>query len=281
MPGVQVRVAALFRDGDAIRPTNKTVVEAGDEIFFVAPPVSIRSIVNVFRGEDRSCKRIIIAGGGNVGMRLAESLDRKISIKMIEQDMSRCRYLASRLEHAVVLHGDAAEQELLNEENVDGTDVFVSLTNDDEANILSAMLAKRMGVRKTMALVNRQSYAQLVERDIIDIAVSPQQVSLSGLLRHVRRGDIVAVHSLRRGAAEAIEAVARGDETTSKVVGRRVSQLDLPEGTRIAAVVRGDEVIIVQADTLIESDDHVILFVADKARISEVEQLFSVSIIFI
>lgn len=281
IPGVQARVAALFRGGESIKPTSKTVVEVGDEIFFVAPPVSIKAITNELRGFDTPYKRVIIAGGGNIGMRLAEKLDRKYHVKVIEQDLQRCRHLASNLDHAIVLHGDAADQDLMNEENMEGTDVFVALTNDDEANILSAMLAKNLGARKVMSLVNRPSYSKLVENGIVDIAISPQQISLSGLLRHVRRGDIVAVHSLRRGAAEAIEAIAHGDENTSKVVGRKINELNLPEGTRIAALVRGDEVIIVQGDTKIQGEDHVILFVADKQRISEVEQLFSVGIIFL
>jgi trk system potassium uptake protein TrkA len=179
-----------------------------------------------------------------------------------------------------VLRGDAADQDLLIEENIDGMDVFVSLTNDDEANILSAMLAKRLGVRKAMSLVNRPSYSQLIESGIVDIAISPQQITLGGLLARVRRGDVVAVHSLRRGAAEAMEAIAHGDRKTSKVVGRRIDELKLPAHTRVASLVRGDEVIMVHHDTVIEAEDHVILFVADKSKIPDVERLFQVGITF-
>jgi trk system potassium uptake protein TrkA len=170
---------------------------------------------------------------------------------------------------------------MLIEENIEHTDVFCALTNDDEANILSAMLAKRLGARKVMSLINRPSYVDLVESGIIDIAISPQQVTIGTLLTHVRRGDVVAVHSLRRGAAEAIEAVAHGDAKTSKVVGRPIEKIKLPSGTNIGAIVRGQEVIIAHHDTVIESEDHLIMFLMDIKHISEVEQLFQVDITFL
>jgi trk system potassium uptake protein TrkA len=180
-----------------------------------------------------------------------------------------------------VLYGDGADKEMLLEENIEHTDVFCALTNDDEANILSAMLAKRLGARKVMSLINRPSYVDLVESGIIDIAISPQQVTIGTLLTHVRRGDVVAVHSLRRGAAEAIEAVAHGDQKTSRVVGRPIEKIKLPPGTNIGAIVRGQEVVIAHHDTVIESEDHVIMFLMDKKYISEVEVLFQVAITFL
>jgi trk system potassium uptake protein TrkA len=180
-----------------------------------------------------------------------------------------------------VLQGDAADEDLLLEENIEDTDVFCAVTNDDEANILSAMLAKRLGARKVMALINRAAYVDLVQSGAVDIAISPQHATIGTLLTHVRRGDVVMVHSLRRGAAEAIEAVAHGDKVSSKVVGRAVEDIKLPEGTSIGAVVRGDEVIIAHHDTVIESEDHVILFLTDKRRITDVERLFQVGITFL
>jgi trk system potassium uptake protein TrkA len=179
-----------------------------------------------------------------------------------------------------VLLGDAADEELLLDENVENTDVFCALTNDEEANILSAMLAKRLGARKVMSLINRASYVDLVQSQTIDIAISPQQATIGSLLTHVRRGDVVVVHSLRRGAAEAIEAVAHGDRDSSRVVGRAIDEIKLPPGTTIGAVVRGEEVIIAHHDTVIESDDHVILFLANKKSIQEVERLFQVGVTF-
>ena len=159
--------------------------------------------------------------------------------------------------------------------------MFCAVTNDDEANILASMLAKRLGARKVMSLINRAAYVDLVESNIIDIAISPQQATIGSLLTHVRRGDVVVVHSLRRGAAEAIEAVAHGDSRTSKVVGRAIEDIKLPPGSTIGAVVRGEQVIIAHHDTVIEAEDHVILFLVDKNRIGEVERLFQVGVTFI
>ncbi|MCB1720088.1 MAG: NAD-binding protein, partial [Candidatus Competibacteraceae bacterium] len=169
----------------------------------------------------------------------------------------------------------AADEELLLEENIEHTDVFCAVTNDDEANILSSMLARRLGATKVMALVNRLAYVDLVENaSVIDLVISPQQATIGTLLSHIRRGDVVKVHSLRRGAAEAIEAIAHGDRQTSKVVGRRIEDLPLPPGTTIAALVRGDDVVICHHDTEIQAEDHAILFLTDKKRITEVERLF-------
>ncbi len=158
--------------------------------------------------------------------------------------------------------------------------MFCALTNDDEANIMSSLLAKRLGARKVMTLINNPAYVDLVQGQDIDIAVSPQQTTIGSLLTHVRRGDVVNVHSLRRGAAEAIEAVAHGDSRSSKVVGHRIEDIDLPEGTTIGAIVRDRKVIIAHDDVVIEPDDHVILFLMDKRRISDVEKLFQVGFTF-
>ena len=186
------------------------------------------------------------------------------------------------LHDVVVLHGDSSNEELLLEENIDTMDMFVAVTNDDEDNILSAMLAKRLGCGKVMSIINRPAYVDLVEsQEFIDMVISPQQVTIGTLLAHVRRGDIVAVHSLRRGAAEAIEAIAHGDARTSKVVGRNVEDILLPEGASIGAIVRGKQVIIAHHNTVIQAEDHVILFLVDKRYIADVERLFQVGITFI
>ena len=281
MPGIDARVAAIFRRGGAIVPEGDTVIEVDDEIFFVAAAEHIGAVMGELRRRDKAVRRIILAGGGNIGQRLAQALERKYHLKIIEADRARARRLSEGLDHAIVLHGDATDEELLREENVDGTDVFCAVTNDDQCNILSAMLAKQMGARKVMALINRRAYVDLVQSGLVDIAISPPQTTISSLLAHVRRGDVVAVHSLRRGAAEAIEAVAHGDYRTSRVVGRRVEEIKLPPGTTIDAIVRGERVIIAHHDTRIEAEDHVILFLIDKRRIREVERLFQVGITFL
>jgi trk system potassium uptake protein TrkA len=281
MPKVEARVAAIFRRGRPIEPDGHTVIEADDEVFFIAAKKHIRQVMSELRKLDKPVKRVILAGGGNIGKRLAGVLENNYQVKIIESSLERARQLSEELDKSIVLHGDAADEELLLNENIENTDVYCSLTNDEEANILSAMLAKRLGARKVMSLINRTSYVDLVESGIIDIAISPQLATIGTLLTRIRRGDVVVVHSLRRGAAEAIEAVAHGDRGTSKVVGQSIEDIKLPKGTTIGAIVRGDDVIIAHHDTVIEAEDHVILFLMDKNRISEVERLFQVAVTFI
>src|SRR5256885_16791602 len=222
------------------------------------------------RKQDDPVKRIVIAGGGNIGFRLAKALEKTNQVKLIERDTRRARKVSELLEHAIVLNGDATDEELLIEENIDSADVFAALTNSEEANILSAMLAKRLGARKAIALINKPSYTELVESSSIDIAVSPQTVTIGSLLAYVRRGDVVRVHALKRGAAEALEAIVHGDERSSRVVGKMVGQIPLPEGASIGAVVRGEEVIMAHHDTRVAADDHVILFLADRRHLEEI-----------
>jgi trk system potassium uptake protein TrkA len=280
IPGADARVAAIFRRGQAITPCGDTIIEVDDEVFFIAARKHIRGVMSELRKLDKPVKRVILAGGGNIGMRLAKAIENRYTIKIIDRNEDRTRILSETLDKSIVLLGDAADESLLLEENIEGTDVFCALTNDEEANILSAMLAKRLGARKVMSLINRASYVDLVQSQTIDIAISPQQATIGSLLAHVRRGDVVVVHSLRRGAAEAIEAVAHGDSRSSRVVGRAIDEIKLPKGSNIGAIVRGEEVIIAHHDTVIESDDHVIMFLADKSCIQEVERLFQVGVTF-
>ena len=281
MPNVDTRVAAIYRRDRPIIPEGNTVIEADDEVFFVAAKKDIRAIIGELREKDKPYKRIMIAGGGNIGRRVARALESSYQVKLMDHNRSRTELLSRELDHTIVLHGDASDGDLLLEENIENTDVFCALTNDEEANILSAMLAKKLGARKVMALINRAAYMDLIQGGDIDIAISPQHSTISSLLAHVRRGDVVQVHSLRRGAAEAIEAIAHGDSSTSKVVGRRIDELKLPPGTTIGAIVRGNDVIIAHHHTVIEPEDHVILFLVNKKYINDVERLFQVGITFI
>jgi trk system potassium uptake protein TrkA len=274
LPKVQVRVVAIYRDGRSVPPEGHTVIEDGDEVFFLAGREDIRRVMGELRRGDDPARRVLIAGGGNIGLRLARSLEKHNQVKLIERDAVRARRASEILESAIVLHGDAADEELLIEENIDSADVFAAMTNSEEANILSAMLAKRLGAHKAMALINRPSYTELVESSPIDIAISPQTITIGSLLAHVRRGDVVRVHALKRGAAEALEAIVHGDERSSRVVGRAVADIALPEGASIGAVVRGDQVIMAHHDTRVQADDHVILFLADRRHLEAVERLF-------
>lgn len=280
MPGVDTRVAAIYRKDRSIIPKGDTIIEADDEVFFLAATHDIRAVMSELRRLEKNYKRVLIAGGGNIGERLAEAIENRYQVRIIEKNKARADYLSQNLDKTIVLHGSASDRELLLEENIKDVDIFCALTNDDEANIMSSMLAKRLGARKVMALINNPAYVDLVQGGEIDIAISPSQATIGTLLTHVRRGDIVNVYSLRRGAAEAIEVVAHGDARSSKVVGKTIGEIDLPPGTTIGAIVRNEEVLIAHDNTLIESEDHVILFVIDKMHIRDVERLFQVGLTF-
>ena len=280
MPQTDTRVAAIFRQDRPIIPEGGTVVEAGDEVFFIAATGNIRTVLQEMRRMDKPAKRVMIVGGGNIGLRLALSLERDYQVKLIEYNKKSCERLAGELMHTLVLHGDGTDENLLASEHVADVDVFCALTNDDENNIMSALLAKQGGARKVIALINRSAYVGLVQGGKIDIALSPAQVTIGSLLTYVRRGDVAVVHSLRRGAAEALELVAHGDRESSKVVGRRIDEIDLPKGATIGAIVRGGEAIMGHHDVCIEAEDHVIVFVINKAMVRKVEKLFQVNLGF-
>ena len=238
LPNIDTRVAAIFRQDQAISPTGDTVIESGDEVFLIAASTHIRRVMTELRRMDKPIRRIIIAGGGNIGLRLAKAIEKNVAVKLIERDRRRAEQLAAELERTVVLRGDSTDEALLDAESIEETDMFLALTNDEEDNIMSASLAKQMGARRTLALINRKSYVDLVQGGRIDIAISPAQTSIGQLLARVRRCDVAAVHSLRRGAAEALELVAHGDAKHCKVIGRKLEELDLPDGATIAAIVR-------------------------------------------
>jgi trk system potassium uptake protein TrkA len=282
LPTVETRVAAVYRRDRAIIPEGNTVIEDGDEVFFIAASRDIPAVLGELRKLDKPIKRVILSGGGNIGMRLARALESHgIHTKLIEHNSARARIVAEQLDRTVVLFGDAADEELLRREGIEDADTYCAVTSDDEANILSAMLAKSMGARRVLALINRAAYVELMQGGRIDVAISPQQATIGSLLAHLRRGDVAAVHALRRGAAEAIEVVAHGDANTSRVVGRAIQDIALPHGANIGAIVRDGKVLIAHHDTVIESNDHVIVFVVDKRKLPDVEQLFQVTYSFL
>lgn len=290
VPGVDMRLVAIYRTDERgvdqpIHCDGTTRIEPGDEVFVLAATEDIRRVLETLRRRDAAVKRVMIAGGGRVGLRLARDLRGQYRTKIIEADAKRCEYLTTQLPaDTLVLHGDSTDEELLGEENVRDVDLFLALTSDDEDNIMACLLAKRMGAKRVLALINRRAYADLVQGTQIDIALSPAQTVIGELLAHVRRGDVEAVYSLRRGAAEALQTVAHGDRKSSKVVGRRIEEIALPKGATIGALVRGEgdaaQVIIAHHDTVIESDDRVIVFVPHKRMVREVEKLFQVSATF-
>jgi trk system potassium uptake protein TrkA len=297
VPGVDMRIVAIYRQDKALTTIQgDTRIEAGDEVFVLSATAHIRTVLGALRKMDRPVKRVMLAGGGKVGLRLARQLEGDYQVKIIEPVRERCDYLATQLQSSVlVLNGDSTDEDLLSDENVQDMDLFISLTSDDEDNIMSCLLAKRLGARRVLAVINRRAYADLVQGTTIDIAISPSHTVLGELLAFVRRADVEAVHSLRRGAAEALEAIVRGDRKSCRFAGRRIDEVGLPHGAQVGALVRGlhradgselgedakPEVIIAHHDTVVQPNDHVIVFVPRKRMVREVERLFQVSATFL
>ncbi len=305
-PGAEMRIVAIYRqDKPLTELTGTTRIEPGDEVFVLAATEKLRAVLSALRKMDRPVKRIMIAGGGKVGLRLARQLRGEVHMKVLETDRARCDYLATQLPSDVlILHGDSTDEALMADENVRDVDLFLALTSDDEDNIMACLLAKRMGARRVLALINRKAYADLMQGTTIDIALSPSHAVIGELLAYVRRGDVEAVHSLRRGAAEALEAVVRGDKGSCQLAGRRIDEVKLPRGVQIGAIVRGlsvpdhddalalgdkraegekkaaPDVIIAHHDTVVQTGDRVIVFMPSKKQVREVEKLFQVAATF-
>ncbi len=306
VPSTDMRIVAIYRqDKPLVDLTGATRIEPGDEVFVLAATDRLRDVLGALRRIDRPVKRVMIAGGGKVGLRLARQLRGEVQMKIIEVNKLRCDYLASQLPSDVlILNGDSTDEDLMGDENVQEMDLFLALTSDDEDNIMACLLAKRMGAKRVLALINRKAYADLVQGTTIDIALSPSHAVIGELLAYVRRGDVEAVHSLRRGAAEALEAIVRGDKASCRIAGRRIEELKLPRGVQIGAIVRGlptpeeqdalpavemradgelkaqPQVIIAHHDTVVETGDRVIVFMSSRRQVREVEKLFQVSATF-
>ena len=277
LPGVRVHPAAIFRRGQPFLPDHLTTVEQGDEICFLGEREHIARTLAELRPV-QPLKRITIAGGGNIGFQLAQKVESKLEARVIEFGQDRAEQISRQL-NCLVIQGDATDSELLLNENIERTDVFCALTNDNEVNIMSALLAKRLGAKQTMSLIAKPAYADLVHATEVDIAISPQLATASAILTHVRRGHVQSVQRLRRGIAEAMEVTVMGEARHSRVVGKPVNSVRLPADTTIGAVVHEDEVILGgHSDHRFEPGDTAILFLADRRRSREVESLFGVGL---
>lgn len=281
LPYIEARIVSIFRQEKAFIPQGSTIIEAGDEVFFMCATQHIKAVMAELQRLEKPHRRIMIVGGGNVGTGLAKVLEGKYNVKLIERNQERAEKLAEKLSKTLVLCGDASDQELLFEEHIENIDLFLALTSDDEANIMSSLLAKRLGAKKAIVLVQRMAYLHLIQGGTIDIALSPQQATISALSSHVRKADIVRVASFKQGLMEGIEIIAHGDKESSKVVGRAIKALKLPQGAVVGAIMRNNEVLIAHKSTVIEEGDHVIVFVNDKKQASEVEKLFQIGAFFL
>ena len=275
------QICAIYRSTRMIVPQPSTVILEGDEICFVADAQYMATVMYVLFHYKQSNHRIMIAGGGSIGYRLAKHMEDKFNVKIIEYNENRAEWLAENLDNALVLHGSATDEDLLNREYIDEIDVFCALTNDDENNIMAGLLAKNLGAKRVISIINRSRYVDLLTGNQIDIVVSPHQITIGSVLSHVRRGDIAAVYPLRRGTAEAIEVVVHGDKHTSALVGRRVDEVKWPAGCHIAAIVRGDEVIMGRDHSqTLHDGDHIVFFVSRRRVLRELEKLIQVKMGF-
>ncbi len=278
LPNVDVKVIALYRDRKILPVNGTTVIETGDDLFFLATEENMRFMSELSKNQSR-IENIMIAGGGTVGMTLADKLSQKFSTKIVEKDLIRSKYLSESLEDTVVLNDDISDESLLDNEGIDEVDYFCSVTNDDQMNILSAKLAKDLGAKKSIAIINKLSYRKLVSKEI-DVVVSPEDVTIGSILASVRTSDVVKVHSLGFGEAELLEIIIHGDNKTSKVVGKKVSELELPSGCRIGAIYREGKVILLNEDVSIQSNDRLIIYLLHKKDFSKLAKLLQVSIGF-
>ena len=273
----EVKALALFRKGELTPLTADTCFETGDELYCVALTASIEKCVSLLRRPPVTIEKIMIAGGGHIGKTLASKLADDYHIKIIDHNQELCEQLSKTLSQTTVLCADAADEDLLINENIETTDLFISLTSDDESNILSALQAKKLGAKRTMALVNRSSYLDLLGDTSINSVILPRNIMIGSILSHIRQGDVVRVHAIRRRQAEAIEAIVHGDEESSQLIGKALCDIPLPKSTQICGLIRGETVIIPSCDTVISPLDHLILLVLDKADLRAIEKLFKVS----
>lgn len=274
--GVETRIVAIYRGREVVIPRGDTEIKPGDEVFFLARPDEIDTISQVLRGTKyQRSRHIMIAGGGNIGLSLAQALEAEHSVKIIEHNLSRARYLAEQLDETIVIHGDITDKALLVDESIDEIELFIAVTNRDEANIIASLLAKKLGVKRVISLINNQSYVDLLHLNQIDIAISADRITTNRLLHYLRKGDTVQAVTLRRGAAEALEVVVHGSENSSRVIGRRLIDIPWPEKVTVGCVVRDGKVLFARRDLVIEAEDHLVIFAADRASLEALYELFT------
>ncbi|MCR9213597.1 MAG: Trk system potassium transporter TrkA [Proteobacteria bacterium] len=278
-PDLNIVVVAIYRDGKMLIPASDDQMFPGDDVYFAADTNHVARAMPLFGHEEQEARSIVVIGGGNIGLHLARFIEqnmRNVSLKLIEINQKRAEFILEHLENTVVLSGDALDPDLLHEANVARAETVVALTNDDEVNILSSLLAKGQGCETAVTLINNPVFGNLVTSLGIDVVVDPRATTVSEILRHIRRGRIRGLHSFRDGAAEVVEGEAL---ETSQLVGTPLRDIKLPVGTIIGAIIRGNEVEIPRGDSVIQTDDRVVILGLRNA-VRKVEEMFSVSLEF-
>ena len=274
MPDVDAFIAAIYRKGHPFIPSGDTVIKENDEIYFISSESDIGSIVDEFRDHEEQYSRIMIVGGGKVGFSLAKHLEKSYNVKLIDSNTERCMTLSKELDKTIVLNGSATDETLLKRENISNIDIFCALTDDDETNVMSSLLAKKMGAKKTMIILNNPSYLGLVP-GFIDIYIAPYRLTVSSVLQDLRESDVAQDVILKvNTGAEAIEGIVHANEFTSPLFGKPIKDIPLPEGSAIAAIIRHGELIMPSSTVELTLNDHLVIFLSDKNKVGEVEVLF-------
>ena len=264
IPNADARVAAIYREEEIIIPSGEDYIKDGDEVYFISARANIKKVMSEIRPADSKHKSIMIAGGGKIGRRLAKILEDKFSVvKIIEKSRKRGDYLSENLDHALVLNGDATDEDLLIEEGIEQIDMFCSVTDSDEANVMSSLLAKKLGAKKALSLMNKQSFLDLIHQGEVDITVIPNEITIGVVLKNITKAKIERAHTFKKGKSEALELIA-SQEITPKIIGKGVDDIKLPNGCTISAIIREKEVKIAHHDVKIHENDHLIIFLSDK-----------------
>ena len=277
MPGVDSYIPTIYRRGKPFIPNGDTIVKEGDEVYFVTASENVDAVVNEMRLEQEAYSRIMIIGGGKIGFNLAKQLEDSYKVKIIEPNEERCEEISRSLEKTIVLRGKGADQELLKSENISQVDVFCSLTNDDEANIMASLLAKKLGATKTMVILNNPSYVNILP-GFVDSCIAPHRLTVSSVLQHLRESDVAQDVILKmHSGAEAIEGIVHANEYTSDYFGKPIKSLPMPEEASIGAIVRKGVVVMPSSSVELCIEDHLIIFLSNKEKVKEVEKLFTKS----
>ena len=277
---IQVSIVGIMHREKMTFPDNKTVFKAGSELFLITLTENVNTVLQRLKILENPYNQVVIGGGGNIALNLAKKIEKQCTLKIIESDRTRSLQISEHLDRALVLHGSIMNDELLIAENIYQADLFCALTSVDEVNIMSSLLARQLGVRKVITLINNIRHLELFGGSRIDITFSPHEITISTVLNHIHHGDTTSAQPLHRFQAEAIEIVVHGDRETSKVVGKRLQEIELPEDVVVATIARDDKIIFAHPETTIHNNDHVLLIVLNRQRIADIERLFRVGLGF-
>jgi len=276
IPDIDTLVPTIYRKNKAIVPDGNTVIKENDQVYFLSAEKNIDSILKEMRDQTVDSSRIMIVGGGMIGSSLASSLENKYKVKVLETSLERCEMLSKDLNKAIVLNGDGSDEELLRSENIENIDVFCALTDDDETNIMSAFLAKKLGAKKTLIILNNYAYINILPKSFVDLALSPQRMTVSLVMQHLSSADLPQEVLLNMtSGAEALEGVIHNNHKTKDLFGKTYRDLPLPENAVLGAIVRNGSIFTPSKNINVEMNDHIIVFINGKTDKDQIEALFS------